>query len=59
MMKHDIDPTPTAMREPLPATRQEQQAGGEAVRRAYAPPHLERLGAWSALTLQQSIPIFP
>lgn len=25
----------------------------------YAPPRLEPLGAWSALTLQQSIPIGP
>jgi hypothetical protein len=28
-------------------------------RRPYPPPRLEPLGAWSALTLQQSIPIFP
>lgn len=28
-------------------------------RAPYAPPALERLGEWSALTLQQSIPIFP
>ncbi|HEX6939586.1 MAG TPA: hypothetical protein VF158_09245 [Longimicrobiales bacterium] len=26
---------------------------------AYEPPRLERLGAWRALTLQQSVPIFP
>ncbi len=25
----------------------------------YTPPRLERLGPWSALTLQQSVPIFP
>lgn len=30
-----------------------------AARAPYAPPRLERLGAWSALTLQQSVPIFP
>jgi len=28
-------------------------------RAAYTPPVLERLGAWRALTLQQSVPIFP
>jgi hypothetical protein len=28
-------------------------------RAAYVPPRLERLGAWNALTLQQSVPIFP
>lgn len=28
-------------------------------RAAYSPPVLERLGAWRALTLQQSVPIFP
>ncbi len=28
-------------------------------RRAYTAPCLERLGVWSALTLQQSVPIFP
>jgi len=26
---------------------------------AYVPPRLERLGGWQAVTLQQSIPIFP
>lgn len=31
-------------------------SGGRA---PYTPPRLDRLGAWSALTLQQSIPIFP
>jgi|GEM_PF-1900036 len=29
----------------------------EPIREPYATPALERLGAWSALTLQQSIPI--
>ena len=28
-------------------------------RRPYAPPDLEALGRWSALTLQQSVPIGP
>lgn len=28
-------------------------------RRAFTPPRLEPLGTWSALTLQQSIPIGP
>jgi hypothetical protein len=31
----------------------------DGARLPYAPPRLDRLGAWSALTLQQSIPIFP
>lgn len=30
-----------------------------AARAPYAPPALERLGEWTALTLQQSVPIFP
>lgn len=34
-------------------------AGRVASREPYVPPVLERLGDWSALTLQQSIPIFP
>lgn len=34
-------------------------AGQVASREPYVPPVLERLGEWSALTLQQSIPIFP
>ena len=32
---------------------------GAACRRPYTPPRLERLGAWRALTLQQSVPIGP
>lgn len=32
---------------------------GPAVRAAYVPPRLERLGDWSVLTLQQSVPIGP
>jgi len=32
---------------------------GGAPRAAYEPPRLEHLGSWQALTLQQSIPIFP
>lgn len=28
-------------------------------RRPYTPPRLEPMGAWSALTMQQSIPLFP
>jgi hypothetical protein len=43
-----------------PVMPQEQTAPrSEAPRRAYTPPRLERLGEWSALTLQQSIPIGP
>jgi hypothetical protein len=43
-------PAQTPPREPRP----EQPA-----RAPYTPPRLERLGEWSALTLQQSIPIGP
>ncbi len=43
-----------------PVLPQEQTASrAETARRAYTPPRLERLGKWSALTLQQSIPIGP
>lgn len=31
----------------------------QTLRRPYAPPRLEPLGAWSALTLQQTVPIGP
>jgi hypothetical protein len=34
-------------------------ADSPAERLPYTPPTLERLGEWSALTLQQSIPIGP
>jgi hypothetical protein len=34
-------------------------AAPSAERLPYTPPVLERLGEWSALTLQQSIPIGP
>jgi hypothetical protein len=43
-----------------PAQRWEQPATPEAsTRRPYTPPRLERLGEWSALTLQQSIGVGP
>jgi hypothetical protein len=43
-----------------PVMPQEQIASrAETARRHYTPPRLERLGEWSALTLQQSIPIGP
>jgi hypothetical protein len=43
-----------------PVMPQEQTASrAESARRPYTPPRLERLGEWSALTLQQSIPIGP
>jgi hypothetical protein len=41
--------TPEALTESAPA----------AERLPYTPPALERLGEWSALTLQQSVPIGP
>ncbi len=43
-----------------PTQRREQLAAPEAAtRRPYTPPCLERLGGWSALTLQQSISFGP
>jgi hypothetical protein len=36
-----------------------EDAAPAAERLPYTPPTLERLGEWSALTLQQSIPIGP
>jgi hypothetical protein len=43
-----------------PYMPQEQTASrAENARRPYTPPRLECLGEWSALTLQQSIPIGP
>jgi hypothetical protein len=43
-----------------PVMPQEQTASrAESARRPYTPPRLERLGEWSALTLQQSIPTGP
>jgi len=45
---------------PFPAHRAYPAGATERTARAsYSPPRLERVGAWSALTLQQSIPIFP
>lgn len=44
-------------------TQAEHRLGGsgpqvpEEIRPTYVPPRLERLGAWRALTLQQTIPI--
>jgi hypothetical protein len=43
--------------DPLPSTRAVVDAS--AARALYAPPRLEALGVWSALTLQQSIGIGP
>jgi len=47
--------------ETLPAEplREQAPARPETDRLPYASPRLERLGAWRALTLQQSVPIFP
>jgi hypothetical protein len=39
--------------------REQAPARPETDRLPYASPRLERLGSWSALTLQQSVPIFP
>ncbi|HEX7088843.1 MAG TPA: hypothetical protein VF192_01835 [Longimicrobiales bacterium] len=36
-----------------------QRPAGNAARAPYVQPRLEPLGRWSALTLQQSIPVFP
>lgn len=51
-MKHNDDHMP-------PPTREQTETRPESERLPYAPARLERLGEWSALTLQQSIPIFP
>jgi hypothetical protein len=51
-MKTDVEMKSDSDNDALPAKR-------ETVRAAYLTPRLERLGAWSALTLQQSVPIFP
>jgi len=47
--------------DPAPEAIPEQSAArpGAAERLPYTPPRLERLGPWSALTLQQSVQIFP
>lgn len=44
----------TAAHRPFPVG-----AASTAPRAPYAPPTFERLGPWQALTLQQSVPIFP
>ena len=42
------------------AGQKDQESSARApVRAPYVPPRLDHLGEWSALTLQQSIPIFP
>jgi hypothetical protein len=53
------------VRRNLSAPRQEpgqperdRESAVASVRPIYQPPVLERLGAWQAVTLQQSIPIF-
>lgn len=43
--------------EPGPSERGREN-GVAPVRPLYEPPALERLGAWQAVTLQQSVPIF-
>ncbi len=52
--------TPNPVATPAPTTRQapahETPAGGSA-HQPYAAPALECLGPWSALTLQQTIPV--
>lgn len=52
-MNRDEARTPVAAQAPVSAL---PESTGRA---AYATPRLERLGSWNALTLQQSIPIFP
>jgi hypothetical protein len=51
-MKRNETPTPEPLRQQVPARP-------ETDRLPYASPRLERLGSWSALTLNQSIPLFP
>jgi hypothetical protein len=48
------------MNAPVPATTgrpAESNAGSR--KQAYDPPRLVELGGWTAVTLQQSVPIFP
>jgi len=53
MMQSHTDSDPTPDREPA-------RPRAENERRAYVAPTVEYLGRWSALTLQQSVPIaFP
>lgn len=59
-METPTSPGATAGNCPASATGQPRRDTARAASRApYSQPTLERLGAWSALTLQQSIPIFP
>jgi hypothetical protein len=59
-METPTSPGATAGNCPAPATGQPRRDTARAVSRApYFQPTLERPGAWSTLTLQQSIPIFP
>lgn len=52
--------TETGDARPFPALRAYPPGAKEPTSRVpYSPPRLERVGAWSALTLQQSVPIFP
>ena len=51
---------PTGGARPFPAPRSYPVSATEPTSRApYSPPRLERVGAWSAHTLQQSVSIFP
>lgn len=56
-------PTPSRADRTGPASPRAPQAVRPApqtgARAAYVAPRLERLGAWKALTLQQSVPIGP
>lgn len=45
--------------QPADLPREQPAPGAGPARRPYTPPTLERLGEWSALTLQQSIGVGP
>ncbi|HEX7050117.1 MAG TPA: hypothetical protein VF188_07960 [Longimicrobiales bacterium] len=54
MMKARKAPETAAPPGPVEAVGSERSG-----RAPYVAPRVERLGAWTALTLQQSVPIFP
>lgn len=62
MQREDLEtgtPPRTGVTRPGDEPVSPPQLRGEPARRRYIPPTLEALGAWSALTLQQSVPIGP
>lgn len=56
-MNRNATPAPETVRAQAPG--RPEAADRTTDRLPYTPPRLERLGGWSALTLQQSVVIFP